>query len=67
MRGITISIKGVDLSEIYSENVAAKVFQVAQRGWKQNARAHITILDWEGFLLTGNRRLCRHTHTLYPK
>jgi hypothetical protein len=29
------SVKGIDLSELYSENVAAKVFQVAQRGLKQ--------------------------------
>ncbi|KAH8725049.1 Six-hairpin glycosidase-like protein [Phaeosphaeriaceae sp. PMI808] len=32
-----ISVKGVDLSEIYSENVAAKMVQVAQRGFKQQA------------------------------
>ncbi|KAF3032406.1 hypothetical protein E8E11_002286 [Didymella keratinophila] len=31
------SIKGIDLGAIYSENVAAKVFQVAQRGLKQEA------------------------------
>ncbi|KAF2184031.1 glycoside hydrolase family 88 protein [Zopfia rhizophila CBS 207.26] len=31
------SVKGVDLSEIFSENVAAKIFQEAQRGLKQQA------------------------------
>ncbi|KAF1845258.1 glycoside hydrolase family 88 protein [Cucurbitaria berberidis CBS 394.84] len=30
-------VKGVDLSNVYSENVAAKIFQVAQRGLKQQA------------------------------
>lgn len=34
------SIKGVDLSDIYSENVAAKIFQVAERGLKQEVDAH---------------------------
>jgi hypothetical protein len=29
------SVKGVNLSTIYSENVIAKVVQVAQRGWRQ--------------------------------
>lgn len=28
-------VKGVDISEIYSENVAAKIFQVAQKGLKK--------------------------------
>ncbi|KAF2706229.1 glycoside hydrolase family 88 protein [Pleomassaria siparia CBS 279.74] len=31
------SVKGVDLNEIYSENVVAKIYQVAQRGLKQKA------------------------------
>ncbi|KAF2792619.1 glycoside hydrolase family 88 protein [Melanomma pulvis-pyrius CBS 109.77] len=31
------SVKGVDLGEIYSENAAAKIFQVAKRGLKQQA------------------------------
>jgi hypothetical protein len=31
----SFSIRGVDLTEIYSENVAAKLVQVAQRGLKQ--------------------------------
>ncbi|KAJ4983813.1 Unsaturated chondroitin disaccharide hydrolase 1 [Stagonosporopsis vannaccii] len=31
------SVRGVDVSKIYSENVAAKVFQVAQRGFKLEA------------------------------
>lgn len=30
-----MEVRGLDLSEIYSENVAAKIFQVAQRGFKQ--------------------------------
>lgn len=33
------SVKGVDLSNIFSENVAAKIVQVAQRGLKQPVRA----------------------------
>jgi hypothetical protein len=31
----TISVRGVDLSEMYSENVVAKIVQVAERGYKQ--------------------------------
>ena len=31
----TLSVRGVDLGRIYAENVAAKIFQVAQRGFKQ--------------------------------
>ncbi|KAH5859587.1 hypothetical protein HBI90_159100 [Parastagonospora nodorum] len=30
-------VKGVDLGEVYSENVVAKIVQVAQRGFKQKA------------------------------
>jgi len=33
----TLSVRGVDLGKIYAENVAAKIFQVAQRGLKQKA------------------------------
>jgi hypothetical protein len=32
---ITISVRGVDLCEIYSESVVAKVIQVAERGYRQ--------------------------------
>jgi len=32
------SVKGVDLNELYTENVAAKVVQVAQRGLKKQVR-----------------------------
>ncbi|CAO2655749.1 Nn.00g045520.m01.CDS01 [Neocucurbitaria sp. VM-36] len=31
------SVKGVDLSDAFSESVAAKIFQVAQRGFEQQA------------------------------
>jgi hypothetical protein len=31
----SFSVRGVDLTEIYSENVVAKLVQVAQRGLKQ--------------------------------
>jgi hypothetical protein len=30
-----MEVRGFDLSEVYSENVAAKIVQVAQRGLKQ--------------------------------
>ncbi|KAJ4295531.1 hypothetical protein N0V90_007544 [Kalmusia sp. IMI 367209] len=30
-----LKVKGIDFSEVYSENVVAKIVQVAQRGLKQ--------------------------------
>jgi hypothetical protein len=54
------SVRGVDLSEIYSENVAAKIIQVAQRGLKQKVNlvglSHLTKSSWRpgtfGFIPT---------------
>jgi hypothetical protein len=44
-------VKGIDLSEIYSENVVAKVLQVAQRGWRLQVcgeESHFWIRDADG-------------------
>jgi hypothetical protein len=58
------SVKGVDLGEVYSENVVAKIVQVAQRGFKQKVRGYAFSSSVDAHDL---RPPSLHIHIQYPK
>jgi hypothetical protein len=63
MSNFSNSVKDVDLSRVFSENVAAKVFQVAHRGLKQEVI--VVAAGSHHFILMRHRLRCQLIRTLY--